>query len=518
MELANAASISSINVPASFSALPLELQDHVAGLLPNRDRLALAQVSKGCTEVAERYIWRDLHSVAPLLLCLPRDAWRVKQTPMKTSFGNATIVPCVYLERELTREDITATLKRRATYVRSLSVHPLSGIRPLDPSAGRRQPLYLQWDTLVAFTKLIKHKRLFKYVQSFHVGHSQVFYHSEHVLVPLMYKRIKTLSLACPIVDLSYAVQAAHVQPTDLILRSVDVNSPIWGGRDRRGAVDTGVLGALDLWIASLKTLDMAVPMTERALPVIARGKSLQSLTLNSVSLLRPVEGHDLGSLRHLSVTNQPASFSRSLLGSQVLEEIDLSNVMIQSAGDITQLLATLAQSHCLRHVSIVRHSGYKTVAEDGSRIHCSLKLMDLAPLMAHKDLETLVINATDDVRLTDADYGALAQALPALRVCKLLAKPVPHSTVPPAVECTLHALMPFAVHCPALEELCIQMNTKSVPPLPADFRGHAALRHLHVGRSYGLGGRKAVTAYLHAMFPSIESVHSESVDVAMDF
>ena len=113
MELANAASISSINAPASFSALPLELQDHVAGLLPNRDRLALAQVSKGCTEVAERYIWRDLHSVAPLLLCLPRDAWRVKQTPMvrapnlilsrqklmhvtqKTSFGNATIVPCV---------------------------------------------------------------------------------------------------------------------------------------------------------------------------------------------------------------------------------------------------------------------------------------------------------------------------------------------------------------------------------------------------------------------------------------
>ena len=69
--------------PASpLAKLPLEIRDHVAELLPNRDRVALAQVDRQWTEITERHIWRDLPSVALLLLCLPSDARCVNRVVM----------------------------------------------------------------------------------------------------------------------------------------------------------------------------------------------------------------------------------------------------------------------------------------------------------------------------------------------------------------------------------------------------------------------------------------------------
>ena len=65
-----------------LAKLPLEIRDHVAELLPNRDRVALAQVDREWTEIAERHIWRDLPSIPLLLLCLPSDAWCVNRVVM----------------------------------------------------------------------------------------------------------------------------------------------------------------------------------------------------------------------------------------------------------------------------------------------------------------------------------------------------------------------------------------------------------------------------------------------------
>ncbi|KAL1721324.1 hypothetical protein EV715DRAFT_195232 [Schizophyllum commune] len=511
--------------PASpLAKLPLEIRDHVAELLPNRDRVSLAQVDREWTKITERHIWRDLPSVALLLLCLPSDARCINRVVMSqptTINGRHASrnvdVHCVRLTRKLIGQDYTGNLQRRAAYVRAISVHPLSvGMHEL--GADENQPLYIDRDTLDEFMNAIKDQNLFTGLHTIHVGQRVVFLHPERMLLPLMTDSLKTISISCRVPGLEEAARLSQARPSSLIIRGIDSPS-LWKGLPgSNGELDSGIVGALELWIPSLETLDLALRDAKSVLPIVVQGKALRSLALHSADGLEPVERHSLYSLRSLSTIHQLASFSMSLLGSRVLEEVDFSRVVLESADDVSNLLSALGRCPTLRRISVVRQrapeSLFGLLAEQAP-VSCSLRPADLAPFMTLKNLEKLVINATDNVLLADVHYAALAEALPLLRICSIGASPGSRWVLPAGGGCTLHVLMSFARHCRSLEELSIQVDAlSSLPHAPKNhdgtpFRGNNSLRKLNVGRSMVLKEER-VAVYLHAVFPSLGCVESE--------
>ncbi|KAL1732851.1 hypothetical protein EV714DRAFT_206064 [Schizophyllum commune] len=515
--------------PASpLAKLPLEIRDHVAELLPNRDRVALAQVDREWNEVTERHIWRDLPSVALLLLCLPSDARCVNRVVMALSTINGrhasriVDVHCVRLTRKLIGQDYTGNLQRRAAYVRAISVHPLSvGMHEL--SADENQPLYIDRDTLDEFMNATKDQKLFDGVHTIHVGQRVVFLHPERMLLPLMTDSLKTISISCRVPGLEDAARLSQARPSSLIIRGIDSPS-LWKGLPGSdGELDPGIVGALELWIPSLETLDLALRDAESVMPIVVQGKALRSLALHSADDLEPVERHSLYSLRSLSTIRQTAAFSMSLLGSRVLEEVDFSRVVLDTADDVSELLSALGRCPTLRRISVVRLSVVRQRAPESlfsllveqAPVSCSLRPADLAPFMSLKNLEKLVINATDNVQLADMHYAALAEALPALRICSIGASPGSRWVLPAGGGCTLHVLVSFARHCRSLEELSIQVDALSALPYApknydgTPFRGNNSLRKLSVGRSMVLKEQE-VAVYLHAVFPSLGCVESE--------
>ncbi|KAL1665637.1 hypothetical protein GGF50DRAFT_52244 [Schizophyllum commune] len=504
--------------PASpLAKLPLEIRDHVVELLPNRDRVALAQVDREWTEITERHIWRDVPSVALLLLCLPSDARCVNRVVMAricSRFRNVD-VHCVRLTRNLIGQDYTGNLQRRAAYVRAISVHPLSvGMHEL--GADEHQPLYIDRDTLDKFMNAIKDQNLFDGLHTIHVGQRVVFLHPERMLLPLMTESLKTMSISCPVPGLEEAVRLSHARPSSLTVEGINSRSLWKGPPGNYGELCCGIVGALESWTLSLTTLDLALRDAEGVMPIVIQGAALRSLSLHSAYCLRPVERHSLYSLRSLSTIRQTVTFSISLLGSRVLEEVDFSRVDFESADDPSKLFDALGRCPTLRRISVVRQRAPEALFDpDYASVFCSLRRADLTPLLSLKNLEKLVIEATNNVRLADMDYEALAEALPALRICSIGVRPGPRWVLQPGEGCTLYALESFAAHCRFLEELSIQVDALSGVRYPSKnhdgtpFRGNTALRKLNVGRSMVLEAEK-VAVYLHAVFPSLGRVESE--------
>ncbi|KAI5894385.1 uncharacterized protein SCHCODRAFT_02577399 [Schizophyllum commune H4-8] len=512
-----------VSQASPFATLPLEIWDNVAELLHNHDRVSLAQVGSKWIEIAERHIWRDLPTVALLLLCLPPDSWCINRVSQPAATGNRNVdISCVRLKRKSVEQDFIGKFERRATYVRTISVHPLSvGMHEL--GADENQPFFLDRDTLDEFMTAIRGQNLFKCLHTIHVGQRVVFLHPERMLLPLMTESLKTVSISCPVPGLDEAARLSHARPSGLTIEGINSRS-LWKGSPRGdGGLCCGIVGALEFWIPSLTTLDLALRDAESVMPIVVQGKALRSLSLHSADDLEPVEQHSLYSLRSLSTIRQTAAFSMSLLGSRVLEEVNFSRVVLDTADDVSELLSALGRCPTLRRISVVRLSVVRqrapeslfSLLEEQAPVSCSLRPADLAPLLSLKNLEKLVINATDDVRLADMDYEALAGALPALRTCSIGVCPGSRWVLQPGEGCTLYALESFAAHCRSLEELSIQVDALSgVHHSPKNydgtpFRGNNSLRKLNVGRSM-VSKEERIAVYLHAVFPSLSCVESE--------
>ncbi|KAH9929239.1 uncharacterized protein B0H18DRAFT_874169 [Fomitopsis serialis] len=90
-----------------------------------------------------------------------------------------------------------------------------------------------------------------------------------------------------------------------------------------------------------------------------------------------------------------------------------------------------------------------------------SLSWGDLRPLLLCKHLRVFELTWTLPVLMQQDDVEELASSWPSLRILQLNCLPNPVFPLPPP-ELTLRALMPFATHCPELEELGLDVDTNA--------------------------------------------------------
>ena len=440
------------------------------------------------------------------------------------------------IERDLSTEDITPCFKRRASYVRHLTLYPLaerqitySGYLEAIPVYGdgvamrHGSPLCVSWKDFVVFTRVIQGMTLFKNLQSLVVAHEISFLDADRFLAPFLNKELKAMTITCRIPGLWQAVQSSQLRLTKLEIYGSGPS--LVEGTDGSGAFDEGLLRALNLWIPSLTTLRITSNNVQQLVPFVCRGRSLQHLKLDTIvpwkpfwdpvvlhrPTLQPIGHHQLYALRSLSVGHQTPSFALSLLGSPVLEDVELTSLQVQDADDVVQLLARLARLSTLRRIDI-------GLAHEEELQHprlCDLRLAHLAPLFSLK-LERLAIYEVDNVQVSDSDCETLAKSLPTLRSCALVANAALMEGSTPA--CTLRALGSFAVHCPSLEELAIQLTATDVPRISAGnpFTGNTCLRKLGLDQvPHGpVYDPRGVAEFVHALFPYIDGVQSCSASI----
>ncbi|KAI5824152.1 hypothetical protein K523DRAFT_401713 [Schizophyllum commune Tattone D] len=481
-----------------FFSLPPEMRDRVAELLPSRDRTVLAQ----------------------LMTSPDLDELEVG----KLSYLN--------IERDLSPEDITPCFKRRASYVRHLTLYPLaerqitySGYLEAIPVYGdgvamrRGSPLCVSWKDFVVFTSVIQGMDLFKNLQSLVVAHEGSFPDADRFLTPFLNKDLKAMVITCRVPGLWQAAQSLQLRLTKLEIYGSGPS--LVKGTDGSGAFDDDLLRALGLWIPSLSSLCITSNNVKQLLPFVRRGRSLQHLKLDTIFYSNPLNPpsdpsqvpnlalqsigqHQLYALRSLSVGLHTTSLALSLLGSPVLEDVELTRHQAQGADDVIQLLENFAQLHSLRRICIglAHHSKLRH-----PRL-CDLRLAHLAPLFSLK-LERLAIYEVDNVQLSDSDCETLAKSLPTLRSCAIVANAGLMEGSTPA--CTLRALGSFAVHCPSLEELEIQLTATDVPRISSgnSFTGNTCLRKLGLDQvPHGpVWDPRGVAEFVHALFPYIDGV-----------
>ncbi|TFY59777.1 hypothetical protein EVJ58_g5566 [Rhodofomes roseus] len=107
----------------------------------------------------------------------------------------------------------------------------------------------------------------------------------------------------------------------------------------------------------------------------------------------------------------------------------------------------------------------------------------DLRPLLSCKRLRVFELSWASSIVMTQEDVEEIASSWPSLQNFQLNCMPIPVPTNPlPAPTLSLHALLPFATHCPDLEELSLDVDATAAGlaftahDAPAPFRKLARL------------------------------------------
>ncbi|KAH9850862.1 hypothetical protein C2E23DRAFT_886920 [Lenzites betulinus] len=129
--------------------------------------------------------------------------------------------------------------------------------------------------------------------------------------------------------------------------------------------------------------------------------------------------------------------------------------------------------------------------------------LATFRPLFSARSIRVFEFRWDYALNLTDSDIEEFASGWPCLESLQLNPQPVPD---PDGPRLTLHALVPFARHCPNLRRLALHMDAREPPgdfaaPRPAATVRFARLETLAVGLS-AIARAEPVTLFLSQLLP----------------
>ncbi|KAK7053770.1 hypothetical protein R3P38DRAFT_2601535 [Favolaschia claudopus] len=458
--------------------------------------LALSRTSKIFTEPALDRLWWEQKSLAPLIKCMPEDAW---EEHVAGTGRNATTT--LHLRRPLKSTDLPRMLYyseriRELCLTRFASPKLHHGLlRALDMALPVRtfmpKLVDLTWcSSRKDVTTILRHI-LGPRVRNIHLNLDNT---EELSILPFVRS-------ACP-----------QVSDFELVLPQNSQGS-------------TPVVS--DLVCGWENLTDLYIPNLDKAGFIhIAHLSSLNTLNLWFVDDLAPshppdfLVGPSFPKLEYLSIRCRTANFCAGVV--QVIASRQLTSLSISPMSSWTssawQKLHTVIQE-CLDHtaldsIEVKDWDGLVRPAEDELASY-RISLDVLRPLLAFKRLEQVAYQTYPDVDVGDDFLEEMAKAWPRLSSLHLCNEVL--ITQPPRA--TLRCLLPFARHCRHLEALGIRIHARNIPAF-TQLAGHRIaheLQYMYVGTSYLLSWddmEGKVAAFISDLFPTLDSLMTSSEEL----
>ncbi|KAJ7168877.1 hypothetical protein C8R46DRAFT_1350371 [Mycena filopes] len=435
---------------------------------------ALAQSHSSFQEPALDVLWREMHSVVPLLKCFPADLWEVSDLHI---FNFIRVI----------RPDDWTRVWSYASRIRDIDFNNES----LLLSSSLADSLHL---ALCGRQLLPKLERMSWDLGGFPYRHFTAF------LGPVATKVIVTITSA-PSYMARLTTLATRVPPlTELTILG-------WGrGRSELETFETVLIKHLH----HLQILSMPV-FQAATLQHLATLKDLRSLSLATRTMAPDSEPvlvpSAFRSLRHLALDAQSIPWAThiiSMLRNHILSELSLKFTVYEFAEAYTALNKLICQ-HCaplaLTSFSATYHeAGIPTSMSSSYTLSADL----LTPLYECRNLRTVVIRASR-ISLTDADVGELAACWPRIEHLDVYSGLRANDD---QLRPTLSALALLADRCPYLGYLGLDLDARVVPPR-TDVPPHLNLKKINVHMGV-IESSSRVAAYIGGLFPALEAVEGQ--------
>ncbi|KAI5890754.1 uncharacterized protein SCHCODRAFT_02547974 [Schizophyllum commune H4-8] len=421
----------------------LDIQIAIFDLLSEkRDLLSAILVCKDWQDVGETLLWKELPNLIPLLMLMPKDAWRVNRFPQ------SIVLPYTFAFTRKITEDDWSHVYRRARLVRSITFELLSHSPSLLKEVARRppkRPLFSQIDCLnFRGTPGDLHTRPVP------DGFMDVFYHT-NTIVDLDCHKISPFCL--PDAHRLHAVG-------DVWIVWVPKHGP---GLSDEAACRAHAISVVDAFLAcqpaSLVLSFIKVPFSTTLLQRLYGCKSLCELTVaydnayDDAQLSAPYPTKaSLPNLRSLKVREAATATCTAAAIAAACTALSELEVDFGDHGDDTHLLDLASTIHSHLDASMLQ---VVAISWQG----WALQMAHLAPLTAAENLETLLLlgGRASQSMLADADYERLFPHWPRLQTLCVEAEDA-------VGRCTLATLGVLAQCCHYIERIDLPLADATAP------------------------------------------------------
>ncbi|KAL1741393.1 hypothetical protein HDZ31DRAFT_66979 [Schizophyllum fasciatum] len=471
---------------AGLSGYPTELLQAIFGdkLLLKADLAQLCLVSTRWNDVAMPQLWESLNTLQPLLALLTEDAYHSDEI-MAPSPSSLAFLPRIDDQK----------------WARTCQNFRL--VKTIDIELSYRDPLNELFASLLQTVSTRCHLHcLFPNLRRLRLGR-QIHGHqnsgSPYLLRPLL-----SASVCCDALN-------------ELAL--YDCLPFTWDSEDDTSAF----FGALRSWM-HLRIITLRVFWCcPDLLSSLSLKENLESLDIDFESILChtafPPDRFGFTALKHLSLRGVSAESASSLVRAwrfPKLESLSVMRVSCPNPADLQCLLQSVQDS-----VSNDNMRSIRVVSADDAIAWAPLRLQHMAPLAPLRGLTTVVLHATDGVRLTNDEHAEVAGWWPNIEILQLHIGP--SSDEVREVEdlpATLAALAHYAWACRNLRDLRIPLTTRcDIPELPADLCLHRLahpLSALYLGVAPLFPGHlhEEAIRYVTGLFPNLSGLTTRVEDV----
>ncbi|KAJ6454263.1 hypothetical protein C8R47DRAFT_1228763 [Mycena vitilis] len=453
---------------------------------------ALAQTCRFFQDQALQALWRDMHSIVPLLKCFPDDLWEVSRLD-GSPFAFVLI-------RAIRPEDWTR-VRLHAVRIKEI--------------AFDQEDLYLGEHVADSLHLALCGRHPLPQLEkmTWRMGNFP-YRHFVSFLGPVGTK----ISLTLPS-GASYLTRLQLLTTRDPPLTEMKIFD--YSRHDSDENVESLLVRRLP--VHSLRLLETPVfePCT---IDHLASLEDLQSLSLNfctvSPDRAPPILNTAFPSLRKLKLealsTEWPAYFTDMLRDCPLAElSLHLGDAHYLGLGpresrDSYARLNSAIRTHCAAAALDSFHASYPdSSTSTPSPLNMAVCADTLRPLYGFYNLRTVVIYASR-FDLTDAELGELATAWPHLMCLDLGSADTPPSTAAEPPRLTLESFAILAERCPALVELGLTFYTQTIPAPTTNQSPQVTLRNLRVHTSR-VESPADVAGYIARIFPGIQAIEARS-------
>ncbi|KAG1733827.1 hypothetical protein EDB19DRAFT_1192274 [Suillus lakei] len=456
------------------------------------DLAHVAQTCRGLVDPALDILWSRMLSLAPLIMCLPRDTWEVKSNTI-----------------HFTREPLPmewALLKPNASRVRQLALSDLCGRSLPRLSRPVLESLFLQIPPKILFPGLFA-------LQFEIMSERSALSSNFRLLRQFCSPQLEHLSFNVP----------QHI-PTDQVERLVDA-LPLEACSLRQLFISAGPgtstftvppsVGQLPRLIA-LEIEGIDVGLTRQMIANIQPARHLQTLLLTLGGTTHDAGGMPLAlqSLKdlYLSCDSLPpcTHFIRQLTAAP-LSTIHIKYKEPASPSEIAVLIESLSTTcetfGSLREICVVdrSHTDHGHEDPEESELYIPLRSEIFRPLLKFHNLRSVVFVGIGNYELDDRFINDAGVAWPGLQKLKFASHRLETCNV------SFTAMMSLASSCRSLQALHLTINATQPTTVPRAADGteeiwptQSALYKLHLGHSQ-VSEVGRVPHFLTEIFPSVE-------------